>query len=61
MSENRTAPGVVEVRVSGAPDDIERVIALMGSWVLMRRGPYLNRHDPGERVYLTLQLPGGTS
>jgi len=52
---------ILQVRLSGEPEDIERVVALMGSWVITRRGPYLNRRDPGERVYLTLQLPAGPS
>ena len=56
MNENSTASGVVEVRVSGAPEDIERVIAALDIPVLIRRGPYLNRRDPGVRVYLTLQV-----
>lgn len=57
MSPDRTAPGIVEVRLSGAPDDIEQVAERLAGRVLIRRGPYPNRRDPGERVYLTLQLP----
>jgi hypothetical protein len=56
VNENSTAPGVVQVRVSGAPEDIERVIASLDIPVLTCRGPYPNRRDPGVRVYLTLQV-----
>jgi hypothetical protein len=56
MNANRTAPGVVEVRMSGAPEDIEKAIAALHAPVLLRRGPYPNRRDPGVRVYLTVQV-----
>ena len=61
MTVNHTAPGVVQVRLSGSADDIEPVAALLRQWTLIRRGPYPNRKDPGERVYLTVQLPASPS
>jgi hypothetical protein len=52
------APGVVKVRLSGAAADIEPVAGLLAArgWVLDRSAAYPNRRDPGERVYLTLQV-----
>ena len=60
------APGVVKVRLSGAAADVELLAQLLadyagsGSDVLERSAPYPNRRDPGVRVYLTLQITGGT-
>lgn len=53
------APGVVKVRLSGEPDDISRVAALLagsGVEVLDRSGSRPNRYDLGERVYLTVRV-----
>ena len=54
------APGVVKVRLSGAPADLETVTALLaagpGVEVLTGPdGPYPNRRDAGARVYLTIR------
>jgi hypothetical protein len=51
------APGVVKVRLSGDPADIETVTAMLAGncQVLDRSGPRLNRYDPGQRVYLTIR------
>jgi hypothetical protein len=59
-----TAPGVVKVRLSGEPEDIDRVAAMLarhGAEVLDTHGPRPNRYDPGVRVYLTVRVrQGGT-
>lgn len=58
------APGVVRVRLSGAVGDIEVLAALLAApgvvEVIEKSAPYPNRRDPGERVYLTLKVTGGT-
>ena len=67
--EPGTAAGVVKVRLSGAPDDVAAVAALItdydgapGIEIIERSAPYPNRRDPGERVYLTVRLaPQGGS
>jgi hypothetical protein len=64
------AAGVVKVRLSGDPGDLEVVAEILarfggaGVQILDRSAPYPNRRDPGQRVYLTLRLTdpeGGTS
>ena len=65
MSRPQQAPGVVKVRLSGDPADIEMAAAALAARceVLDRSGPRVNRYDPGERVYLTIRTaparPGG--
>jgi hypothetical protein len=58
-----TAPGVVEVRVSGEMPDIVRFTDLLtrmpGLEVLATRGTRPNRRNPGVRVRLTVRLPTG--
>ena len=60
------APGIVKVRLSGATADVEMLATLLADYagsgidVTERSAPYPNRRDPGVRVYLTLQLTGGT-
>jgi len=57
------APGVVKIRLSGELDDIgalAAVLAAAGVEVIDRSGPRANRYDPGERVYLTVRVIGGT-
>ncbi len=57
-----TAPGVVKVRLSGAPADVEMLATLLADYtgsgidIIERSAPYPNRRDPGARVYLTLQI-----
>lgn len=63
-----TAPGVVKVRLAGAPADVaalQETLALLarsraelpyGIEVLEQSAPYPNRRDPGERLYLTLRI-----
>ena len=48
---------MVRVRLSGARADIETVLAVLagGCEVADRSGPRRNRHEPGERVYLTIR------
>jgi hypothetical protein len=60
------APGIVKVRLSGAAADVEMLATLLADYagsgidVIERSAPYPNRRDPGVRVYLTLQIAGGT-
>ncbi len=58
-----TAPGVVQVRLSGAPADVNavagldpcgRLPCLPALALIQTSAPYENRRDPGVRVYLTL-------
>ena len=59
------APGIVKVRLSGAPADVDMLATLLADYagsgldVLERSAPYPNRRDPGVRVYLTLQITDG--
>ncbi len=59
------ASGVVKVRLSGAPADVEMLATLLADYagsgldVIDRSAPYPNRRDPGVRVYLTLQITDG--
>ncbi len=59
------APGIVKVRLSGAPADVEMLATLLADYagsgldVLERSAPYPNRRDFGVRVYLTLQITDG--
>jgi hypothetical protein len=56
------ARGVVKLRLSGAPAEVEMLATLLADYagsgqdVLERSAPYPNRRDPGVRVYLTLQI-----
>jgi hypothetical protein len=58
------APGVVKVRLSGDLADIEALAALLSAGLgqdveqIERSTPYLNRRDPGVRVYLTVLVNG---
>lgn len=55
-----TAPGVVDVRVSGEMADIVRLTDLLsrvpGVEVLATHGPRPNRRNPGVRVHLTVRV-----
>jgi hypothetical protein len=68
MSQQReTAPGVVGVRLSGAAADVGQMADVLRTLadrfgfmeILEQSGPYPNRRDPGERVYLTVLLYAG--
>ena len=55
------APGVVKIRLSGGPGDVEAIAALLNTAaapvaLVDRSAPYPNRHDLGVRVYLTVRL-----
>jgi hypothetical protein len=56
------APGVVKARLSGDPADIEVVAEILSGYpgagveVIEHSPPYVNRRDPGVRVYLTLRI-----
>ncbi len=59
------APGIVKVRLSGEPADVELLATLLADYagsgldVLERSAPYPNRRDFGVRVYMTLQITDG--
>ena len=58
------APGVVKVRLSGEPGDIEAMTEIRRlppgrARVIWTSAPYPNRRDPGVRVYVTLLVNGG--
>ena len=59
------APGIVKVRLSGAPADVEMLATLLADYagsglhVFERSEPYPNRRDFGVRVYLTFQIAHG--
>lgn len=64
----RQAPGTVELRLSGSPEDtgilisvLERLAAglpvtTVGLEILHRSGARANRRDPGERTYVLVRV-----
>jgi hypothetical protein len=64
------APGVVELRLSGAAEDTATVISVLERLaaglpvttiaveILYRSGARANRRDPGERVYVLVRVTG---
>jgi len=54
------APGVVQVRLLGPLPQLAALTQLLASLpgleILTARGPCPNRHDPAERVYLTVRI-----
>jgi hypothetical protein len=55
------APGVVKIRLSGAPSDITAMASLLGclaggTGLIDISAPYPNRRDAGARLYLTIRL-----
>ncbi len=56
------APGVVKIRLSGGPADLNWMTALLavydgcGIEIIERSAPRRNRRDPGARVYLTVRV-----
>ena len=59
--QDRPAPGVVQVRLSGHPDDADALAAVLATIPAVQiltgpDGPYPNRRQPGHRLYLTLRL-----
>jgi len=69
------APGTVELRLSGSPEDTGAVISVLerlaaglpvttvGLEILHRSGSRANRRDPGERTYVLVRVrqDGGES
>jgi hypothetical protein len=65
------APGTVELRLSGTPEDTATVISVLERLaarlpvatialeILHRSASRPNRRDPGERVYLTVRIGTG--
>jgi hypothetical protein len=53
-------PGVVQVRLLGSRPELAALAVLVaglpGVEILTARGPRPNRHDSGERVYLTIRI-----
>lgn len=49
---------IVKVRLSGTNISrlADKITELYGWTVLERSGPYMNRRDPGERVYMTVRF-----
>ena len=59
--QDRPAPGVVHVRLTGVPADADALAAVLagtpGVQILTAPdGPYPSRHQPGHRLYLTVRL-----
>ena len=59
--QDRPAPGVVHVRLTGIPADAEALAAVLagtpGVQILTGPdGPYPSRRQPGHRLYLTVRL-----
>ncbi len=59
--QHRPAPGVVQVRLSGHLADADALAAVLADIPAMQilsgpDGPYLNRRQPGHRLYLTVRL-----
>ena len=59
--QDRPAPGVVHVRLTGVPADADALAAVLagspGVQILTGPdGPYPSRHRPGHRLYLTVRL-----
>jgi hypothetical protein len=62
------APGVAQVRLSGQPEDTTALVSVLerlasgqtlspaGIEILTRSAPYVNRREPGQRVYLTVRV-----
>ena len=65
--QDRPAPGVVQVRLSGHPADADALAAVLASIPAVQilsgpDGPYPNRRQPGHRLYLTVRLtPAATT
>jgi hypothetical protein len=54
-------PGVIKIRLSGAPSDIRAMASLLGclaggTGLIDISAPYPNRRDAGARLYLTIRL-----
>ena len=59
--QDRPAPGVVQVRLSGHQADAGALAAVLASIPAVQilsgpDGPYPNRRQPGHRLYLTVRL-----
>lgn len=59
----QSAPGVVEIRLSGTHADTDKLLAVLeaapGVEVLTWSAAYPNRRSPGHRVYLIVRLAAG--
>ena len=59
--QDRPAPGVVQVRLSGLLADADALAAVLASIPAVQilsgpDGPYPSRRQPGHRLYLTVRL-----
>ena len=66
--QERQAPGTVELRLSGSPEDTGTVISVLERLaaglpvttvaleILYRSGGRVNRRDPGERIYMLVRV-----
>ena len=65
LTRRSAAAGAVHVRLMGEPADVAALAALMVGldWtgrieITAMDGPYANRREPGNRVYVTARVPG---
>ena len=56
--QDRQAPGVIHIRLSGHLTDAAAVLASIPAVQILSGpdGPYPNRRQPGHRLYLTVRL-----
>ena len=66
-AQHALAPGVIDIRLNGNPDDIRTALDIIltaftmnGDQIIKQSGPYPNRGGPGVRAYTTIQLSGDT-
>lgn len=59
--QHRRPPGVVDVRIDGAHGDTERLAVILADILERTSGPRRrrNRSGGGQRLYLSVRLPGG--
>lgn len=66
-AQHALAPGVIDIRLNGNPDDIRTALDIIltaftmnGDQIIKQSGPYPNRSGPGVRAYTTIRLSGDT-
>jgi hypothetical protein len=65
VARRHPRPRTAEVCVSGIRRDVAIILMTLEAGagggrfeITDRRGPYPNRRDPGQRIYVTLRFPG---